>query len=67
MVNLDPAAEQFKYQCDIDIRDLICIDDVMDFTKLGPNGGLIYAMEYLMENTDWLEEQVKALGQDDYV
>jgi len=22
-VNLDPAAETFKYRCDIDIRDLI--------------------------------------------
>ena len=26
--NLDPAAEVFKYRCDIDIRDLISLEDV---------------------------------------
>lgn len=30
--------------------------------KFGPNGGLVFAMEFLMENVDWLEE---ALGEDD--
>jgi len=39
----------------------------MEFTKLGPNGGLIYAIEYLLENSDWLEDQIATLGQDDYV
>jgi hypothetical protein len=23
--------------------------------NLGPNGGLVYAMEYLVENIDWLQ------------
>lgn len=33
----------------IDIRDLISIDDVMDDEELrfGPNGGLIFCMEYV--------------------
>jgi GPN-loop GTPase len=30
VVNLDPAAEIFKYKCDIDIRDLITLKDVME-------------------------------------
>lgn len=46
VVNLDPAAETFKYKCDIDIRELISTEDVMEEFKLGPNGGLIYSMEY---------------------
>lgn len=29
-----------------DIRELICLDDVMEELGLGPNGGLIYCMEY---------------------
>ena len=31
----------------VDIRDLICVDDVMedDALKMGPNGGLIFCME----------------------
>ena len=34
--------------------------------KFGPNGGLVFAMEFLLENQEWLEE---ALGEneDDYI
>eukprot|EP00386_Alphamonas_edax_P002046 GDKI01006144.1.p1 GENE.GDKI01006144.1~~GDKI01006144.1.p1 ORF type:complete len:273 (-),score=65.40 GDKI01006144.1:18-836(-) len=64
-VNLDPAAEHFSYPCDIDIRDLISVDDVMEETELGPNGGLIYAMEYIGDNLDWLKEQLDQFSGDD--
>lgn len=45
VINLDPAAEAFKYACSIDIRDLISVDDVMQEMGYGPNGALIFAME----------------------
>ncbi|KRX06905.1 P-loop containing nucleoside triphosphate hydrolase [Pseudocohnilembus persalinus] len=67
VVNLDPAAEVFNYRCDVDIRDLITLDDVMEELELGPNGGLVYCMEYLVENIDWIQEQIGDLGNDDYV
>ena len=67
VVNLDPAAEQFKYECILDIRDLISVDDVMEMTKLGPNGGLVYAMEYIIENPEWLLDEIGNLGEEDYV
>lgn len=67
VVNLDPAAESFKYEAAADIRDLIMVDDVMDMMKLGPNGGLVYAMEYLIENMEWLLETIGELREDDYV
>lgn len=54
IINLDPAAEHFKYRCDVDIRDLIGIDDVMEELGLGPNGALVYCLEYLLMNMDWL-------------
>lgn len=54
VVNLDPAAEVFKYQCDVDVRDLISLEDVMEEMNYGPNGGLVYCMEYLIDNIDWL-------------
>jgi GPN-loop GTPase len=49
VVNLDPAAEHFEYSPILDIRDLIKVDDVMEDEdlKLGPNGGLIFCMEYV--------------------
>ncbi|KAK4153936.1 GPN-loop GTPase [Chaetomidium leptoderma] len=52
-VNLDPAAEHFEHEPDLDIKDYIPLEDVMDELKLGPNGGLIYCFEYLMEHLDF--------------
>jgi hypothetical protein len=65
--NLDPAAEHFSYKCDIDIRDLITLEDVMEEMQLGPNGGLIFCLEYLLQNWDWMQEQLNTIGMDDYV
>ncbi|CAL9064144.1 unnamed protein product [Musa banksii] len=42
IVNLDPAAEHFDYPAAVDIRELICLDDLMEKLGLGQNGGLIY-------------------------
>ena len=61
VVNLDPAAENFFYPVTIDIRDLISLEDVMEELNYGPNGGLVFCMEYLLDNLDWLSEQL-----DDY-
>lgn len=68
VVNLDPAAEVFQYQPVADVRELISVDDAMEDDELhfGPNGGLIFCMEFLLENLNWLEE---AIGDqdDDYI
>uniref|UniRef100_K1QV28 GPN-loop GTPase 2 n=1 Tax=Magallana gigas TaxID=29159 RepID=K1QV28_MAGGI len=58
VVNLDPANDHLPYKCDVDISTLITLSDVMDATKLGPNGGLIYCMEYLEKNIDWLQSEL---------
>lgn len=58
MVNLDPANEIHGEQFGIDIRDLIKLDDVTSRLGLGPNGGLVYCIEHLAENLDWLQEQM---------
>jgi GTPase SAR1 family protein len=76
---LDPAAEVFKYKCDIgstnsfslnkciDIRDLISLDDVQEELKYGPNGGLVYCMEYLIENIEWLIDELQEFAEDSFV
>ena len=46
-VNLDPAAEDFSYEPDLDIKDLISLEDVMEEMGLGPNGGLIFCFEWV--------------------
>ena len=67
IINLDPAAEIIRYNCDLDIRELVTLDDVMDETELGPNGGLIMALEYLLEHTEWLQEALDELNDEDYI
>lgn len=67
VANLDPAAENFKYDVAFDVRDLISVDDVMEELGLGPNGGLIYCMEYLLENLDWLLDQLSQFGDEEYL
>jgi hypothetical protein len=44
--------------CMADIRELISLDDVMEEMEYGPNGGLIFCMEYLLQNLDWLMDQL---------
>ena len=67
IVNLDPANENIPYPCAIDISSLIRLEDVMEEYGLGPNGGMLYCMEYLEANYDWLEDRLKELDKDDYV
>lgn len=65
-VNLDPAATEFSWTPTIDIRDLISLQDVMEELDYGPNGGLVYCFEFLMENLDWLDEELGDFT-DDYL
>lgn len=58
VVNLDPAAEEFTYNPIVDVRELIDINDVMEELDYGPNGGLIYCMEYILKNKEWLVEKL---------
>jgi GTPase SAR1 family protein len=65
-INLDPAADNFDYTPSFDIRELISVDQVAEDLQLGPNGGLIYCMEYLFDNIEWFEEKMGDFA-DDYV
>ena len=55
-----------KYQCDIDVKDLIDLNDVMKPQDdpdepglgLGPNGGMLYCLQFLEENIDWLIQAI---------
>lgn len=67
VVNLDPANDALPYPCAIDIATLITLQEVMDSHQLGPNGAMLYCIEYLEENFDWLEGRLRDLGRDAYV
>jgi GPN-loop GTPase len=67
VANLDPASESFEYDAAFDVRDLISLDEVMEEHALGPNGGLVFCMEYLLRNNEWLQEQLDYFVEDDYI
>lgn len=62
VVNLDPANDHTSYTPAVDVRDLVTIDEIMEQETLGPNGGILFALEELEHNFDWLEESLKELG-----
>lgn len=61
VINLDPANENMEYKPIVNIMDLITVEDVMSEFNLGPNGALMYCMEYLEENFDWLLNKLNDL------
>ncbi|KAL0278686.1 UNVERIFIED_CONTAM: hypothetical protein PYX00_000436 [Menopon gallinae] len=61
VVNIDPANESKKYDAAIDVFELITLEDVMENLALGPNGALMYCMEFLEKNIDWLERKISKL------
>ncbi|KAI9826067.1 MAG: hypothetical protein M1832_000516 [Thelocarpon impressellum] len=66
VVNLDPANDRTSYPCALDVRALITLDEIMADEELGPNGAVLYALEELENDFEWLEAGLRQLG-DDYV
>lgn len=64
LVNLDPAAPSTPYTADINLADLITLQDAMDELNLGPNGGMLYCLEFLEANFDWLEGKLRSWQQE---
>lgn len=65
-INLDPAndipppksVDDETIRPDIDISDLVCLEDVMENTGLGPNGGLLHCMDIIFNNIEWLTNKL---------
>lgn len=62
IVNLDPANDHTSYPCALDVRDLVTLEEIMAEDTLGPNGGVLYALEELENNFEWLRDGLKELG-----
>lgn len=66
IINMDPAAEELLYSPSVDVRDLISLADAMDAEQLGPNGGLVFCMEYIVGpmGSTWLTEHLGEYDED---
>ncbi|KAI7681227.1 hypothetical protein D0864_01844 [Hortaea werneckii] len=58
VANLDPANDVVPYVPAFDVRELVSVEEVMEREELGPNGGVLWAMEEIEANLEWLEERL---------
>ena len=55
-VNLDPGAEALQYAPDLDVRDYVKLDEIMQEQELGPNGAQVAAADMIAMNAQELAE-----------
>jgi GTPase SAR1 family protein len=63
VVNLDPAVRHIPYQADMDIRDYIDYDRLVDEYQLGPNGAMIAAADLIADYITNIREDIEELGE----
>jgi hypothetical protein len=57
-VNLDPGVVELPYEPDVDIRDRIRLEEVMEDYGLGPNGALILAADMAATKLGEMQEEI---------
>ena len=63
-VNLDPGVLNLPYAPDIDIRNHISIDSIMEEYGLGPNGALVLAADLIAEEAERIGGEIEDLHSD---
>ncbi len=63
-VNLDPGAITLPYSANVDVRDYIRIEALMEEYGLGPNGGLMLASELMVDIINQLASDIDDFGPD---
>jgi len=63
-VNLDPGALTLPYVPDIDVRDYINVNELMEKYGLGPNGALVMAADLIAEEAESLGKEIEDLRPD---
>ncbi len=59
-VNLDPGVVELPYEPDVDIRDRIQLQEVMQDYGLGPNGALILAADLVATKLGEIQEEIES-------
>ena len=64
IVNLDPGALTLPYSPDVDVRNYVNVDNLMEKHQLGPNGALVVAADLIADETDRLSREIEELKSD---
>ncbi|MHA1681178.1 MAG: ATP/GTP-binding protein [Promethearchaeota archaeon] len=63
-VNLDPGVRWTPYPPDVDVRDYIDYDQIVQQYQLGPNGALVAATDLIITYLDEIKEEIYDTGAD---
>lgn len=64
IVNLDPGALNLPYAPDMDVRDYVSIEEIMEKYGLGPNGALVMAADLIADEAEKLGEEIQEFNPD---
>lgn len=57
-VNLDPAVQKLPYTCEVDVREYIDMQEVVDMYELGPNGAMVHANDIIASSFADIKEDI---------
>ncbi len=60
-VNLDPGVVTLPYEPDVDVRQSIDLQSIMEDYDLGPNGALILAADMVATRLEEIQEEIESL------
>jgi GTPase SAR1 family protein len=63
-VNLDPGALTLPYSPDVDIRNYVNVENLMEKYGLGPNGALVMAADLIADEIEKISEEIEELRSD---
>jgi GTPase SAR1 family protein len=63
-VNLDPGVLTTPYDADLDVRDYVNINKLMEEYQLGPNGALVLAADIIAEQVDSIGAAITDMNAD---
>lgn len=63
-LNLDPGAANLPYGPDVDVRNYVDVETLMESHGLGPNGSLVMASDMIATKLDEIQKEVDELNPD---
>lgn len=64
VVNLDPGALILPYSPDVDVRNYVDVEKLMEEYRLGPNGALVMAADLIADETEKISSEIEELQSD---
>ena len=64
IVNLDPGVSIMPYSPEVDVRDYVDVQSLMEEYRLGPNGALIMASDLIADQIEKISKDVEELQSD---